>query len=192
MLYIACVVPTGLWGLVAVAGLGPLAVVASIGVREGLLCWAGSSILAFLLLPDKFCAMLFAVLFGIYPVVKSVAEKTRSNRKSMPIKLIFFNLAVSVLFLMMGALMTAALPDIAEGKLWLIYLGGNILFLVYDFGLNRLISFYLVRIDRVIRKPRERLMFGFKDKMNGVNRVGIVVTRDKPADIGVGHTLTLL
>jgi hypothetical protein len=152
MLYIACVVPSGLWGLVAVAGLGPLAVVASIGVREGLLCWAGSSILAFLLLPDKFCAMLFVLLFGVYPIVKSVAEKTRSVWKSVLIKLGFFNLSVSVLFLTMGALMTAALPDIAEGKLWLIYLGGNIIFLVYDLGLNRLISFYLVRIDRIVRR----------------------------------------
>ena len=65
ILYVACGMPTGLWGWTAVAGLAPLAAVASLGVRSGFLCWGGVSILAFLLLPDKFCAMLFAALFGM-------------------------------------------------------------------------------------------------------------------------------
>jgi len=152
MLYIACVMPTGLWGLVAVAGLGPLAVVASVGVGSGFLCWGGSSILAFLLLPDKFCAMLFSVLFGIYPMVKSFAERTGVAWRSILVKLSFFNLALSALLLTMGALMTATLPEMIKRKIWLIYLAGNVIFLAYDMGLSKLISFYLARIDRFVRK----------------------------------------
>jgi len=152
VLYFACTAPTGMWGLVATAGLGPLAVVASVGVREGFLCWGGSSILAFLLLPDKFCAMLFAILFGLYPMIKSLAERFKPVWKGILTKFFFFNMAITALFFTMGALMTATLPKIFEGKLWLIYLAGNIVFFIYDFGLTKLILLYLVRVDRVVRK----------------------------------------
>lgn len=152
MLYGACILPTGLWGWVAVAGLGPLAAVASLGVKSGLLCWGGVSILALLLLPDKFCALLFAVLFGLYPVIKSGAERLKATVISCGCKLLFFNLALTVLLLTMGALMTAALPQVLAGRMWLLYLMGNVVFLIYDYGLTKLVWFYLARVDRAIRR----------------------------------------
>lgn len=152
MLYGACLLPTGLWGWTAVAGLGPLAAVASLGVRTGLLCWGGVSLLALLLLPDKFCALLFTLLFGLYPVVKSLAERVVLPAARYLLKLLFFNAAFTALLLTMGALMTATLPSVLAGRLWLLYLAGNVVFLIYDFGLTKLICFYLARVDRAVRK----------------------------------------
>ena len=152
MLYGACVLPTGLWGWTAVAGLGPLAAVASLGIKSGLLCWGGVSILALLLLPDKFCALLFALLFGIYPVVKSLAERLKQPAARLGTKLLFFNAVLTVLLLTMGALMTAALPAVLADRIWLMYAAGNVIFLIYDFGLTRLIGFYLARVDRAVRR----------------------------------------
>ena len=77
LVYVASVVPSGNWGFVAVAGLFPAAAVISVGMKAGFLCWAGVSILAFLILPGKFCALLFAVLFGLYPMVKALIERLR-------------------------------------------------------------------------------------------------------------------
>ena len=154
MLYIACAMPTGLWGWTAVAGLGPLAAVASLGVRSGFLCWGGVSILAFLLLPDKFCAMLFMALFGLYPMIKALAERVSTLIGKYAFKLAFFNLALTVVFFTMGALMMASLPDLVGERIWLLYAAGNVVFLVYDYGLTKLIPFYLVRVDRAIRKGR--------------------------------------
>ena len=65
LVYLACVAPTGQWGIVALGGLLPAAAVISVGLRAGFLCWAGASVLSFLLAPDKFCALLFAALFGL-------------------------------------------------------------------------------------------------------------------------------
>lgn len=152
MLYAACLFPTGLWGWTAVAGLGPLAAVASLGIRSGLLCWGGVSILALLLLPDKFCALLFALLFGIYPVVKSLAERMKAKIGGWILKLAAFNAALTVLYFAMGALLTASLPALLGRHLWLLYVLGNAVFVVYDIGLTKLIGAYLVRVDRAVRR----------------------------------------
>jgi len=153
MLYIACLMPTGLWGWTAVAGLGPLAVVASRNVKSGFLCWGGVSILALLLLPDKFCAVLFLVLFGLYPMVKAVTERRKRLVLQYGVKFVFFNAALSLLLLFGKALVLGSLPDfITQQSLWLLYLLGNVIFLVYEIGLTRLIRFYLVRVDRAVRR----------------------------------------
>ena len=153
LLYAACLMPTGLWGWVAIAGLGPLAAVASIGVRTGFLCWGGVSILALLLLPDKFCAVLFSLLFGLYPMIKAIAERGKHRVLGYGVKLVFFNLVLTLLLILGKTLMLASLPDaIAQRSLWVLYLLGNVIFLIYEIGLTRLIRFYLARVDRAIRK----------------------------------------
>jgi len=85
-------------------------------------------------------------------MIKSLAERFKPVWKGILTKFFFFNMAITALFFTMGALMTATLPKIFEGKLWLIYLAGNIVFFIYDFGLTKLILLYLVRVDRVVRK----------------------------------------
>lgn len=84
VVYIAAVAPTGRWGIVAAAGLLPAAAVISVGLKAGFLCWAGASALSFLLSPDKFCAVLFAALFGLYPMVKSLTEGLRKKAAGVP------------------------------------------------------------------------------------------------------------
>lgn len=152
LLYAACLFPTGQWGWTAVAGLGPLAVVASVGVKSGLLCWGGVSVLALLLLPNKFCALLFVLLFGIYPVIKSEAERMKQQAFGWVLKLAVFNLSITVLWFAMGALIAASLPQILVDNRVLFYCAGSIVFVVYDLGLTKLIQFYLSRVDRVIRR----------------------------------------
>lgn len=153
LLYGACLMPTGVWGWTAVAGLAPLAVVASKGVGPGFLCWGGASLLGILLLPDKFCAVLYALLFGLYPMGKALAERLKNPFMRYGAKLAFFNVSLSLLLSFMRALVLASLPDFAaDHALVLLYLIGNIVFLIYDVGLTRLIRFYLARVDRAVRK----------------------------------------
>lgn len=150
LVYAASVVPSGKWGIVAVAGLLPVAAVISTGRKAGALCWAGVSILSFILVPDKFCVLMYAVLFGLYPIVKSLIERLDRAVPEYLLKLVFFNAAFSVLLLTMKAAVLGSLPA-ALSAVWLLYAVGNIVFLVYDFGLSRLISLYIARIHRVIR-----------------------------------------
>lgn len=150
LVYLACLAPTGQWGIAAAAGLLPAAAVASVGLKAGFLCWAGSSVLSFLLAPDKFCALLFAALFGLYPMVKSLAERPRKKPLEYLVKLAFFNAALTLIYVTMAAAVAASLPALLGGSVWLLYLAGNIVFLLYDYGFSRLIAVYLSRVQRAV------------------------------------------
>ena len=148
--YIGSIAPTGNWGIIAVAGLLPSAAVISVGLQAGFLCWACVSILAFLLIPDKFCVLMFAVLFGLYPMVKSLIERLRRRPLEYVLKLVFFNLAFTVLYVVMKNAVLASLPEVFS-VVWVLYLAGNVVFLLYDFGFSKLIGAYIARIQRAVR-----------------------------------------
>lgn len=149
VLYLGTALPTGTWGLAAAAGLFPLAVVLSVGVAAGLLCWAGVTVLAFLLLPDKFMALLFGALFGVYPIVKGLIERLRRLPLEYVLKLAFFNTALTAVYFAMKAALLDSLPA-ALGVVWALYLAGNVVFLLYDYGVSKLIALYMNRIQRHI------------------------------------------
>lgn len=152
LVYLASLAPTGSWGIVALAGICPAGVRICVGLRGSLLCWGGVSLLALLLIPDKFCALLFALLFGLYPVVKSAIEGLRRRWAEYLLKLLFFNAAFTALFLLMGAAMLDTLPQVLSIGGWVLYLVANIVFLLYDYGLSKVIALYIVRIHSVIRR----------------------------------------
>lgn len=151
LIYIGSVAPSGNVGIVAVAGLLPSAAVISVGLQAGFLCWAGVSILAFLLIPDKFCVLLFGALFGLYPMIKSLVERLRRRPVEYLLKLVFFNLAFTVIYFAMRAALLASLPEMFSA-VWLLYLVGNVVFLMYDYGFSKLIVLYIARIDRAVRR----------------------------------------
>ncbi len=150
LVYLASVAPTGQWGLVALGGLLPAAAVISVGLKAGLLCWAGASILSLLLAPSKFYALLFAALFGLYPMVKSAAEKPRKRILEYVVKLAFFNAVFTALYLTMMGAMLAGLPPVLGDSLWALYPAANIVFVLYDYGFSKLIAVYISRVQRAV------------------------------------------
>ena len=150
LVYLGSIVPAGNWGIVAAAGLLPAAAVISVSLTAGFLCWAAAAVLAFLLVPDKFCVLLFGVLFGLYPMVKSLVERLRKKPLEYVLKLAFFNVAFTVVWLAMAAAVTASLPQIPGGSVWILYTAANVVFLLYDYGFSTLIALYIARIQRAI------------------------------------------
>ena len=150
LVYLGSIAPTGSWGIVAAAGLLPAAAVISVGLRAGFLCWAAAAVLAFLLAPDKLCALLFGVLFGLYPMVKFLVEQLRKKPLEYALKLAFFNAAFTVACLTMAGAVTASLPQALGGSMWVLYTAANVVFLLYDYGFSKLIGLYINRIQRAI------------------------------------------
>jgi len=135
VLWLACIAPTGRLGVTAAAGLFPIGAVLLAGRGAGLLCWAAASVLGLLILPDKGVALMYLCFMGLYPVVKSRLEQCASRPLEWVGKLACFNGALTLLWVVWLA-----------GAVWLLYGAGNLVFLLYDWGLSRLIGMMTARL----------------------------------------------
>lgn len=142
VMYLGCLIPSMELVMDMAAGLIVGTVVAAMGVKAGLLCCIAAGALALILVPSKAAALLFLIAFGLYPVVKSWLE-TRNRRVLEWIgKLAFFNtvLAFCTVFLKEFLFEGVPLP------LPVIFLGGNLFFLVYDYTFSRWMMILQYRI----------------------------------------------
>jgi len=150
-LYIGSMLPTGHLGMAALAGLMPAAAILSGGLSSGALCWSGASLLSSFLVPDKLMPLMFAALFGLYPLVKNMAERLGIRVLEYLIKLAFFNCMFTLIYQTMKTAVLALLPASLK-EVWMLYLAGNFIFLLYDYGFSRLISLYMARVTRMGRR----------------------------------------
>ena len=149
-LYLACIFPTGQLGFTAVASLFGVAAVVECGIAAGIFVYVGASVLGLLLLPEKTMAFLFLVFFGLYPVVKSLIERIGRLIPEWALKLLFFNAALSAVWFLLRGL---ALPESALSyPTAVVYALGNVVFILYDIGLTRLIGVYIRRISNKIKR----------------------------------------
>ena len=148
LLYLASVFPVLSLSLIAVAGLLPAVAVIECGLPFAGGMYAASCILALLLVPDKSCAILYAVLFGNYPFVKYFAERVKARMLSWIIKLAVANGLLAILFFVFRTVMLSFIPDNTLITATIIMF--NVIFILYDICFTRLTAFYMARIHRHI------------------------------------------
>ena len=90
------------------------------------------------------------MLFGLYPMVKSLVEQLRKKPLEYALKLVFFNTAFTAVYLTMAAAVTASLPPMLSSSTAGLYLAANVVFLLYDYGFSKLIAVYIARVQRAI------------------------------------------
>jgi hypothetical protein len=151
ILFLSSYLPSGRLSLVAIAGLLPAAAVISAGLGAGIFCYVGTSLIAFFLLPVKECALLYAVLFGHYPVLKSLIERLNKPVLEWVCKLGLFNALLSLLYFAFRVLFLSALPE-AWAQTAVLYVGGNVAFVLYDLCFSQLAGWYTRKVDRLFRK----------------------------------------
>lgn len=116
------------------------------------LVWGVASVCAFLFLPDKFVACEYFLFAGIYPVLKMRLEKL-PFKFAFPIKLAVFNAVLTACALLSKYLFM--LPDDAGLVFGIpLYLAGNALFVLFDFALTSVTTYYIVKLRRVLRADR--------------------------------------
>ena len=77
---------------------------------------------------------------GLYPVVKSRLEQLKSRTAEWAGKLVYFNAALTLLWFAFRELFLPALPEWMSAQAWVLYLAGNVIFILYDIALSRLIG----------------------------------------------------
>ena len=146
MLWLACVAPSGRLGLTAVGGLFPMAATLAAGRAAGYLCWGAAGLLGLVILPDKGVALLFLSFLGLYPVVKERVESLRRLPLEWALKLIYFNVILTLGWFVFRSLFLPNPPPWAEENVLLLYGAGNVVFVIYDLGLSRLIAMLNARM----------------------------------------------
>ena len=110
------------------------------------LIYTVTSLLSLLLLPDKFIAVVYALFCGYYPALKFIIEKKLPRIYEWIAKLVVFNSALTAVAFISVKLLYIPADEIFFG--WLMYLGGNFVFIIYDMALTNLISFYFFKLKK--------------------------------------------
>ena len=151
LLWLACLAPSGRIGLTALAGLFPVVGVLTGGQVVGYLCWASAGMLGLILLPDKGVPLLYLAFLGLYPVVKSRIESLRRLPVEWLLKLAFFNAELTMFWFVLRGLFLPNPPTWLGDNSLVLYLAGNVVFVLYDIGLSRLIALLQARLRRETR-----------------------------------------
>ena len=150
LVYLTAAVPTMQLALVAIAGLLPAIPLLLGGMKWGFLTFAATGLLALILGIDKEAAVLYLLLFGHWPMVKSLIERHVKNRVlEWTVKLAVCNL----LFLAVYFLVRLLGIDMSElgMPLWLFWLVGVASFVLYDLCFTMLVGNFGARLLRYFK-----------------------------------------
>ena len=157
ILYLSSVMPTTRLVMVAFVGILPAIIVEKYSVPSGFILYAVVSLLSLLIIPSKGNAILYIVLFGHYPMFKSLIERLDKLWVEWVIKVSLFNVLLTVFLLINLAILG---PGILMGiqivgislPVWLavvlLYIFCSIVFVIYDIGFTRLIGLFIERLAK--------------------------------------------
>lgn len=170
-LSVVILMPTALevfvYALPAFAGMLVMFSVVELGKKWAFGIFAGVAIVSLLLVPNKEAAILYALFFGYYPVLKAIFESKLPKVLEYIAKFLVFNVSMivsyAILIKVLGMPFTEIMGldggnDFYSKFAAPVMLGlGNIVFIVFDIALTRIITAYI----RVWQK-KFRKIFPFK------------------------------
>lgn len=156
IMLLTAVIPYLQYALPAMSGALLIVMVIEISKSWALCSYVAVSILSFLILPNKEAAMVYFAFFGCYPILKPVLEsKIKNNIICWIAKALFFNAAAIAAYSVIIYVFGIPLDETEEFGKWAvpILLGlGNVMFVLYDICITRLVTIYLRRWQKKFRK----------------------------------------
>lgn len=147
LMFFTGIFPFATYALPALSGLLLVVIVIDHGLKWAWCVYAAISALVILITPDREAATMFVLFFGYYPILKSILERIKLRVVEYVLKFAIFNVAMVVAYLLI--IHVLGIPDILEefgelGKygVWIMLGLGNIVFILYDITISRLICIY--------------------------------------------------
>lgn len=143
------------YAIPAIAGLFILVCVLETNCKWAFGSFLAASFLVFLFAEPE-SKIMFIFFFGHYPILKALIErKNFSLIIEWLLKLVIFNICVATAYLLFSLVFVNTIADFGElgkyGALVILALG-NIVFIIYDFAVSRLVSLYYHRLHHKIKK----------------------------------------
>lgn len=113
------------------------------------------SVISLLILGNKEAAVMYVAFFGYYPIIKSFLEKHLKPVLCWVIKYIIFNIAMVASYFAVTKIFMISFEDVEAFGKWalpLLLLAGNVVFVMYDVLLTRLVTIYFYRWQKYIKR----------------------------------------
>ncbi|MBQ5996211.1 MAG: hypothetical protein IJL63_10210 [Clostridia bacterium] len=155
LMFMTGLIPVMTYAIPAAAGVLLTMIVIEIDKKWAFGVYAAVALLSMFLVADKEAALMYAMFFGYYPILKAVVEKHCSVPVSWVIKLVVFNLTMVLAFL--TSVYVFKIPFDAMQKYGriaavLLLAVGNIVFVVFDMMLTNLITLYLMKWQKLLKR----------------------------------------
>lgn len=140
LIYLSNILPgSKLFVLAVASSLVPIAVL-KLKMRGSLLMYISTSMLSLIIIGPKDVVITYIAFFGIYGLIKFFIERLNNLPLEIILKLIFYNLAALILFLVYKAFFLNGLN--LKMPIYIIILFSEIIFLMYDYALTLFISYF--------------------------------------------------
>lgn len=135
LMVLGAVLELGMYACPLLAGLCFIPIGQKYGRKYHLILFVATALLSFFLVPNIEENLIFAGLFGWYPILRPVLQKLPGVLRWL-VKLAVFNgVVVTIEWLVMTVLAPEAMADV---MLWVLLALGNVTFIAYDFLIPRL------------------------------------------------------
>lgn len=139
--------PTGRIALLFMSSFCILVATIECNTRFSLLAYIATALIGFLFLPFKLQLFLYAGILGYYPIVKRYIERINNRKLEWLVKVLFFNAILIIAYFIiryvfMPRIDFGVLMDYVFAHLPVIVIAAEIIFVVYDYLLSMLASYY--------------------------------------------------
>lgn len=155
LMLLTSIIPFGTYAFPAFAGMLLVCVVIELGYSWAFVVYGVVSALSLLFLTDKEAALIYVAFLGFYPIIKGLIEKHCKKLLQYIIKYIVFNISMIAVFYL--SIFVFSIPkesfSIFGVYLPLVFLAiGNIVFIVYDYCVSKIVTIYLIKIHKLLAK----------------------------------------
>ena len=148
--YLGTMLPTGrlVCYFVSSIFIAPLAYEDEVGLS--VIAFIGAALLGLLIVPNKLNVIPYVLFFGHYGIGKYFIEKKCGKLLGFLIKFVYFNICFVACYFLVKDLLFSA-EALATIPVWIIFVGAQVVFLIYDFA-------YSLGLDIYFRYIRKRLI----------------------------------
>ena len=142
ILYLTNVIPINTIAILTIASsIIPITIIKT-DIKTSIMVYIVTSFCSFMFLPITYSIMYVSIL-GVYGIIKSFIERLHNALLEIILKLLYFNIILTIVYF--------ALPSILgniEISLLLLFICANIAFLIYDYTLTIIISYFLSKFNK--------------------------------------------
>lgn len=154
VLMLLTVIPSMTFVLPAVSGVLLMIMVIEVNKRWAFMVFIAVGLISIFIVPDRMAAAMYLLFFGYYPILKALLEAKLPRALRVVLKLAVFNAAILAAYYLLTFIMGVPVVELdfllergipLAGVIAIVLIAANLIFLIYDLALTRLVEAYLTR-----------------------------------------------